>query len=71
MEKVHIGSIIRGELRKQNRSNRWLSEQLSLNPRTINKIFLKRDIDTNQLYRISKVLKTDFFSYYSQALQSE
>lgn len=66
--KIHIGFLIREELRKQGKSNKWLAEQLNVNPRTVNKIFLKQDIDTNQLYLISKILDIDFFKYYSETL---
>ena len=69
MEQIHRGSIIRCELRKQNRSNRWLAEQIGVIPRTINKIFLKQDIDTAQLFRISKAMQIDFFAYYSSILK--
>ena len=71
MGKVHIGSIIRGELRKQNKSNRWLAEQIGVVPRTVNKIFLKEYLDTYLLLKISRAMNVDFFAYYSQALQSE
>ena len=70
MEKVHIGSIIRGELRKQNKSNRWLAEQIGVVPRTVNKIFLKEYLDTYLLLKISRAMRVDFFAYYSQTLNS-
>lgn len=62
---VHIRNLIRDELRRQGHTNRWLADQLDINIRTVNKIFLKQTIDTLQLYRISKVLDTDFFDIYS------
>ena len=65
---IHIGFIIKEELRRQGKSNKWLAEQLNVNPRTVNKIFLKQDIDTHQLYLISKILDMDFFKYYSENL---
>lgn len=67
-KKIHIGFIIKEELRRQGKSNKWLAEQLNVNPRTVNKIFLKQDIDTHQLYLISKILDMDFFKYYSENL---
>ena len=70
MGKVHIGSIIRGELRKQNKSNRWLAEQIGVVPRTVNKIFLKEYLDTYLLLKISRAMNVDFFAYYSQTLKS-
>ena len=66
---IHIGLIIRDELRRQNKSNRWFAEQLCVNIRTVNKIFLKDIIDSEQLFQISHILKTDLFQYYSQELK--
>lgn len=65
---IHIGHLIRDELRRQGHTNKWFADQLGVNIRTINKIFLKRTIDTQQLYQISKVINTDFFAVYSTAL---
>ena len=61
----HIGQVIRAELRRQGHTNRWLAEQINVNPRTINKIFLKNVIDTQQLLVISKAMDYDFFKLYS------
>ena len=68
-ENIHIGKIIKEELRKQGRTNGWLAEQLNVNPRTINKIFQKTVIDTQQLFLISQALETDFFQHYSEKLK--
>ncbi len=64
----HIGSIIRDELRRQGKTNGWLAEQINVNLRTVNKIFLKSDIDTHQLLQISRVLGVDLFKNYSEML---
>ena len=71
MEDVHIGSLIREELHKQGRSNRWLAEGINVNMRTVNKIFLKRVIDTQRLMQISRLLGVDFFQYFSAALKKD
>lgn len=68
-EKLHIGQIIREELRRQSKTNKWFAQELNLNPRTINKLFQKQYIDTAQLLQISEVLKVDFFKYYSEKLK--
>jgi hypothetical protein len=65
---INIGSIIREELRRQGRTNKWLAEQIGVNTRTVNKIFLKSVIDTQQLMLISQALHVDFFKLYSEAL---
>ena len=66
---IHIGKIIKEELRRQKRTNQWFAEQLSINIRTVNKIFLKQIIDTEQLFMISHVLKKDLFKLYSEKLE--
>lgn len=65
---IHIGSIIRDELRRQGKTNGWFAKQINVNPRTVNKIFLKSDIDTHQLLQISRVLGVDLFKNYSEML---
>lgn len=64
----HIGEAIRTEMKRQGRSNIWLANQLSCNPRTVSKIFHKQYIDTFQLWQISKALDFDFFQLYSKTL---
>lgn len=68
---IPIGQIIRDELRRQGKNNRWLAERISVNIRTVNKIFEKTVIDTQQLSLISEALGVDFFRYYSEALKTE
>ena len=69
MEEPHIGQLIRQELRRQAKTNRWFAEQINVNPRTVNKIFQKSVIDTHQLLLISRCLKVDFFRFYSNFLK--
>ena len=65
---IHIGNLIRDELRRSGHTNGWLAEQIGVNVRTINKIFLKQTIDTQQLYHISRARGKDFFRVYSDIL---
>lgn len=64
---VHIGNLIRDELRHQGRTNQWLADQLSVERSTVQRLFNKPSMDTQQLLRISKVLGKDMFIYYSNA----
>ena len=68
MKEIHIGNLIRDELRRQAKTNSWLAEQIGVTPRTVNKIFSKMVIDTAQLLHISKALNHDFFRYFSESL---
>lgn len=66
---IEIGALIRDELRRQGKTNRWLAESIHVNTRTINKIFNKEIIDTYQLMLICKALHVDFFKCYSDILK--
>lgn len=67
---IFIGQIIREELRRQGHTNEWLAERINVHPRTVQKIFLKPTIDTQQLLAISQVLDVDFFQLYSSLLST-
>ena len=67
---IHIGNLIREELRRQGHTNAWLAERINITPRALQKIFLKQSIDTQQLFAISQALQVDFFEKYSTVLTS-
>ena len=67
---IHIGHLIRDELRRQNRTNAWLADQIGTSPRNLQRIYNKSSIDTQMLLSISHALHTDFFSHYSKATTS-
>ncbi|MBO4741513.1 MAG: helix-turn-helix transcriptional regulator [Bacteroidales bacterium] len=69
-EKINIGEEIRRELRRQGKTNEWLAEQIHVHPRTVQKIFLKRAIDTQQLLLISQALDVNFFEHYTSTLKT-
>ena len=68
MHNIHIGRLIREELRRQGHTNEWFMEHLGVSERTLQRLFHKSSIDTHQLFRISSILGTDFFKNYSEAL---
>ena len=65
---IHIGSLIREELRRQGHTNEWLADRIGVTPRTLQKIFNKHSINTQQLEIISRALGVDLFCYYSNSL---
>ena len=67
---VHIGSVIRDELRRQGFTNQWLADRINIDRRTLQRLYNKPTIDTQQLLRISVVLRKDFFKCYSEAFLS-
>lgn len=60
MNDVHIGNMIKAELKKQGRSVSWLAEQIYCEKSNIYKMFKRKSIDLAQLMQISVVLDHNF-----------
>ena len=71
-EKIPIGDSIYQKLKEEERSIAWLSGKVYCSHNTLCDI-LKRDhlVNTDLLLRISKILKHDFFAYYSAFLEEQ
>ena len=67
-ESIHIGKIIKEELRRQERTVAWLSRKIHCDRRNIYDIFSRTSIDTDLLYRLSLALHKDFFACFSTNL---
>ena len=65
---IHIGNLIRDELRRSGHTNQWLADRIGITPRTLQKLFNKSSIDTQQLLAICRALGVDLFRIYSDAL---
>ena len=68
---IHIGHLIREELRTQGRTVTWLSQRLNIHRRACYRIFDSYSIDTQLLLRISELLGKDFFTEYSTILSTK
>ena len=68
MATVFIGRIIRDELQAQRKSAVWLAEALGCNRTNIYKIFNRQSIDSELLFRISRVMNHNFFTPYTERL---
>ena len=66
---IHIGYIIRDELRRSGHTNQWLADRIGITPRTLQKLFNKPSIDTQQLFLISRALGVDLFACYSKNIK--
>lgn len=69
MTTIFIGKLIQEELKTQQKSVVWLSNELGCNRTNIYKIF-NRSIDAELLLRISKALQRNFFEPYISRLPS-
>jgi hypothetical protein len=65
--KIHIGSLIRSELRRQRRPAAWLAQEICCDRTNVYKILRKGSIDTELLCRISVALSHDFFADFQTA----
>ena len=60
-----IGTLIKEELARQERSVSWFARKLSCDRSNIYRLFQKHSIDTALLARISVILQRDFFKELS------
>ncbi len=65
---IHIGTIIRNELRRQGHTNEWLAEQIGTSPRNMWRVYSRPSIDTQLLFSICKALHSNLFIYYIHEL---
>ena len=65
---IHIGKLIKQKLAEQGKTTLWLARQLSYNRTTMYKIYDKASLDSQMLFRISRIMNYDFFQEYSKEL---
>lgn len=65
---IHIGQLIKEELRSQGRSVKWFESQINRSHSAVYDIFRSHDINTELLKTISKVLNHDFFIDLSEQM---
>lgn len=64
MATIFIGKVIKEELKAQQKSAVWLSNELGCNRTNVYKIFNRQSIDAELLLRISVALDRNFFEPY-------
>jgi plasmid maintenance system antidote protein VapI len=67
---TNIGEIIRKQLKDEGRTLVWLAKQVHCDSSNLTKLLSHSSIHTDLLTRISIVLKTDFFKYFSNNIQN-
>lgn len=65
---IHVGSLIRAELTRQDQSVTWLAEQLGIKRTNCYRFLRAKSLHTDQLARISIVMQHDFFADYSDCI---
>ena len=65
---IHIGQIIRQELRNKGYTLSWLARELNCSRSNVYKFLDKASLDTSLLLQISLLIGVDFFQYYTDEL---
>jgi len=66
---IHIGLAIRRKMDEYGTTVAWLAKQVGADRSNLTKQLQKQHIYPELLYKISIVLKTDFFAYYSEEIK--
>lgn len=69
MEEVHIGKIIREHLFDKRIGTGKFAEMIGQNKVGASRLFLKKELHSTLLLKISKVLGHNFFQYYVPELE--
>jgi len=70
-DKVQIGKIIKEQFFQSKLSIEEFADSLGCNRDNVYDIFRRDRINTDQLLKISKILKYDFFKIYSEQVSGE
>ena len=65
---IHVGSLIRAELTRQDQSVTWLAEQLGIERTNCYRFLRAQSLHVEQLMRISIAMQHDFFADCSVAI---
>lgn len=65
---IHVGSLVRAELTRQNHTVTWLAEQLGIKRANCYRILHAQSLHTANLERLSVIMRHDFFADYSKQL---
>ena len=65
---IHVGSLVRSELLRQQKSVSWLAEKLGIQRPNCYRILNAQSLQTELLCRLSFVFRHDFFADLSKQL---
>lgn len=62
---LHIGHLIREQLKKDQRSASWLAREIGCTRNHVYKIFNKSSLDSDLILKVSIAMQFNFFQYYT------
>lgn len=69
-ETIHIGKIIQRRLKEEERTVTWLANKLNCDRSSVYRLFDREIIDTDLLFKLSKILDYNFFDIYSREFKA-
>ena len=70
-KELHIGQLLKSELKRQGRTAVWLAKQVNCTPENIYKAFRSQWLTLPLLFHISQALNHDFFHDCSEYLKNK
>lgn len=70
-KELHIGNLVKAELKRQERSIAWLAKQIGYTRQNLYHLLDRPYIYTDLLLKISDILDYDFFAYLSSEWQKK
>lgn len=67
---MHLGKEIQRYMKENSISVTWLADAMNCHRQNVYKIFSRNDMDTRLLWRLSVLLKHDFFLDLSKSLEN-
>ena len=64
---IHIGQLIREQLKADQRSASWLAREIGCSRNHVYKVFKKSSLDADLILKISFAMNFNFFQYYTAA----
>lgn len=66
---IHIGTLIKEEMEKQDRTPAWLARKINCQRTNIYYIYANKSINTELLLKISQALHHNFFLHYLECME--
>ena len=64
---IHIGHLIREQLKADQRSASWLAREIGCSRNHVYKVFKKSSLEADLILKISIAMNFNFFRYYTTA----
>lgn len=71
MDRIHVGKLLRKLINETRLTQIEVAEQISMSPQGLNGVLKKEDINTDLLWKFSKVLNINLFQIIAESGKTE